>query len=187
MPDGRIGRREFIRDAASGAAGIAAGLGTAHLEAAAKKPAKATIRNYNENMEYRRLGKTGLMISAVSLGGHWKRVNVMRQDFARNRREVVSPTFVLVHEYQGQWPVYHLDAYRVVDEDEFLQLGPEEYFDGDGLTLVEWADRVRGCLPPDRVEVHIELGGPESRRFEIVSFGAPYEGVIERLRAWAGA
>ena len=118
--------------------------------------------------------------------GKTRLVQAIAEASGVDRREVVSPTFVLVHEYQGRRPVYHLDAYRVRDEDEFLQLGPEEYFDGDGLTLVEWADRVRGCLPPDRVEIHIELSGPESRRFEIVLLGATYEGVIERLRAWAG-
>src|SRR5579871_5394859 len=44
-------------------------------------------------------------------------------------QEVVSPTFVLIHEYRGRVPIYHFDAYRLRDEDEFLQLGPQEYFD----------------------------------------------------------
>jgi aryl-alcohol dehydrogenase-like predicted oxidoreductase len=90
MSDARINRREFMRDAATGAAGVAAGLGAADLAAAANRPSTTKIRNYNERMEYRRLGKTELMISAVCLGGHWKRVNVMQQDFNRNRHEVVS-------------------------------------------------------------------------------------------------
>ncbi|MHC4399604.1 MAG: tRNA (adenosine(37)-N6)-threonylcarbamoyltransferase complex ATPase subunit type 1 TsaE [Planctomycetota bacterium] len=96
-------------------------------------------------------------------------------------RDVTSPTFVLVHEYQGRRPVYHLDAYRLRDDDEFLQLGPEEYFDSPGLTLIEWADRVKDCLPPDRIEVQIEVTGPESRRFEIVSIGDPYRTVVARM------
>src|SRR5688572_16392277 len=61
--------------------------------------------------------------------------------------EVVSPTFTLCHEYQGERTIYHLDAYRVRDDDEFLQLGVEEYFDSPALTFVEWGDRVINCLP----------------------------------------
>ena len=98
-------------------------------------------------------------------------------------RDVVSPTFVLIQEYRGRRPVYHIDAYRVRDEDEFLALGPDEYFESDGLTLVEWADRVPGCLPAERIEVHIVVAGPETRRFEIAAVGARYAGAIERLAA----
>ena len=100
-----------------------------------------------------------------------------------DRREVVSPTFVLIHEYQGRRPIYHLDAYRIRDEAEFLDLGPEEYFEGEGLTLVEWADRVVGCLPADRVAVYVEVTGPESRRFEIAAIGERYQAVIRRLES----
>jgi len=83
----KINRRHFIRTAAATATGVAAGLAGG---AAAKPSDRKAIRNYNENMEYRRLGKTGLMVSAVCLGGHWKRINVMKQDFFKNRYEVVS-------------------------------------------------------------------------------------------------
>ncbi|MHB1035892.1 MAG: tRNA (adenosine(37)-N6)-threonylcarbamoyltransferase complex ATPase subunit type 1 TsaE [Pirellulales bacterium] len=101
-----------------------------------------------------------------------------------DRRDVVSPTFVLAQEYRGRRPVYHLDAYRLRDEDEFLALGPDEYFDGNGISLVEWADRVERCLPRERIEVHIEVTGPTSRRFEITATGVRYAAVIERLRTW---
>ena len=100
-----------------------------------------------------------------------------------DRREVVSPTFMLIHEYLGRRTVYHLDAYRIRDEDEFLALGPEEYFDGDGLVLVEWADRVEGSLPPDRIQIRMEITGPESRRFELTGLGARSAEVISGLRS----
>lgn len=69
----RITRREFLQGAAAVAAGVTAGLASAHAaEVASKQPIKT--RSYNPSMEYRRLGKTGLMVSAISLGGHWKRL-----------------------------------------------------------------------------------------------------------------
>lgn len=98
-------------------------------------------------------------------------------------RDVVSPTFVLVREYQGRRPIYHLDAYRLRDEDEFLDLGPEEYFETDGLTLIEWADRVQGCLPAERMEIHVKVTGAESRQIRITAIGARYAAVVERLES----
>jgi len=91
MVEKKMTRRRFVRDGAMAAAGIAAGLTATNSAFGAKKddnPKK--ILSYNENMEYRRLGKTGLVISAVCLGGHWKRINVMKQNFDENRREIVS-------------------------------------------------------------------------------------------------
>ncbi|MGQ9576060.1 MAG: tRNA (adenosine(37)-N6)-threonylcarbamoyltransferase complex ATPase subunit type 1 TsaE [Thermoguttaceae bacterium] len=96
-------------------------------------------------------------------------------------RDVLSPGFVLVHEYPGRRMVYHLDAYRIASQEEFLELGPEEYFAKGSLTLVEWADRVAGCLPPEHLEVRIEVTGEHSRRFELVAHGVGYCEVLGRL------
>ena len=98
-----------------------------------------------------------------------------------DRRDVLSPTFVLVQEHHGRRSLYHFDVYRVRDEDEFEALGPEEYFDRDGLVLIEWADRVAGSLPRERIEIQIEVTGPDSRRFEITAVGHRYEADVERL------
>ena len=64
-----------------------------------------------------------------------------------------------------------------------LQFGPEEYFESDGITLVEWADRVSDCLPSDRIEVHIEPAGRTQRQFRIRAVGERYGPVIDKLRA----
>ena len=96
---------------------------------------------------------------------------------------VVSPTFVLCQEYHGQRTLYHLDAYRLKDDDEFLELGPEEYFASDGITLIEWADRVIDCLPPQRLEIHIEVVGDTARQFRLAAVGGESSAMLNDLAA----
>lgn len=98
-----------------------------------------------------------------------------------NRRDVVSPTFVLIHEYAGDRPVYHIDAYRLKDDDEFLELGPEEYFESEGVTLIEWADRVEHCLPRERLEILIRVTGAHARELGITALGGKYLPTVEKL------
>src|SRR3954462_12116433 len=60
-------------------------------------------------------------------------------------RAVTSPTFVLIQEYEGRLPVYHFDVYRLSGAAPFGDLGAHEYLEGDGVCLIEWADRVEAC------------------------------------------
>jgi tRNA threonylcarbamoyladenosine biosynthesis protein TsaE len=100
---------------------------------------------------------------------------------------VTSPTFVLVNEYPGgRLPVYHFDTYRLKDDDEFLNLGPDEYFDANGITFVEWADRVATLLPPDRLEITIEVSSETERHITLRGTSAPMEAIVERLRTACG-
>jgi tRNA threonylcarbamoyladenosine biosynthesis protein TsaE len=62
---------------------------------------------------------------------------------------VTSPTFTLIHEYPGgRLPLFHFDFYRLEDEDEALKIGLDEYLDGDGTCVIEWADKFPALLPP---------------------------------------
>src|SRR5947209_13945980 len=92
-------------------------------------------------------------------------------------RRVSSPTFALIHEYAARLPVYHFDTYRLPDEAAFADLGVGEYFDGDGVCLVEWADRVEGVLPVEHLRVTIEVTGETTRRFTVAGRGAKYEDI----------
>lgn len=98
------------------------------------------------------------------------------------RGEVVSPTFVLCQEYSGEREMYHFDAYRLADEDEFLALGVEEYFERPGITLIEWADRVPRVLPSEHLEVRIEVVDDSTRRFELTPHGRGLAHLPEALR-----
>ena len=88
-----------------------------------------------------------------------------------NPSDVVSPTFVLCQHYSGTRQFNHLDAYRIHDDDEFLELGVDEMFASDGITLVEWGERVRDCLPPDRVEIQLKVVGETEREFQLSVVG----------------
>ena len=62
--------------------------------------------------------------------------------------DVTSPTFTLIHEYPGgRLPLFHIDLYRLEDEDEVLGIGLDEYLDGDGVTVIEWADKFAALMP----------------------------------------
>ena len=78
---------------------------------------------------------------------------------------VTSPTFNIIREYKtGRIPLYHFDVYRIGDPDEMFELGYEEYFYGDGICVVEWADIIEELLPEDAVIIRIERGASEEER-----------------------
>lgn len=82
-----------------------------------------------------------------------------------------SPTFTLVKEYAGRLPLYHFDLYRLDDEDEVLDLGVDEYLEGDGVCVVEWADRAPGVWPPSHLRIRLVVTGSHERRLELEGCG----------------
>jgi tRNA threonylcarbamoyladenosine biosynthesis protein TsaE len=84
-----------------------------------------------------------------------------------------SPTFVLINHYAGRLPVYHLDAYRTESLTEILDLGVEEMLSGDGITVIEWAEKLLPLLPPRTIVVRISGLGDEPR--QIVLENVPEE------------
>ena len=115
--------------------------------------------------------------------GKTRLVQAIAEGLGVNRRDVVSPTFVIMQEYRGQRTIHHIDAYRLRDDDEFQQLGPDELFESDGLVLIEWADRIEHSLPRDHIEICIDVTGAESRRFAIRCVGRRHEETLRRLAA----
>ena len=103
---------------------------------------------------------------------------------------VKSPSFALINEYEGEIPLYHMDVYRLESPAEVEDLGYEEYFYGAGVTLVEWAERIKSYLPEQRLNISIEKD-PENentRIFKLVPRGNRYEQLagelMTRVRTW---
>lgn len=98
---------------------------------------------------------------------------------------VTSPTFVLVHEYESpRRPIFHFDAYRLRDEDEFLQIGADEYFQRGGWCFIEWADKVAAALPRRHISIRIELDGPTARTFVVTASDSTIGDLAKLKEAW---
>lgn len=91
---------------------------------------------------------------------------------------ITSPTFSLLHEYPGRLPLYHLDLYRLGGEEELLELGVEDYLYGEGLTVIEWPDRLGTLLPAERLHIELRLESAAARTALLTAFGSRWE---ERL------
>jgi tRNA threonylcarbamoyladenosine biosynthesis protein TsaE len=131
--------------------------------------------------ETERLGRAvaGLVVPGTVIGlvgelgaGKTRLVRAVAAALGVDPEEVVSPTFVLIHEYEGDLPVYHFDAYRLGGPASFEALGVSDYWEAGGVCLVEWADLVAGVMPEGAWRIAIESTGPSSRRF-VVDMPAP--------------
>jgi tRNA threonylcarbamoyladenosine biosynthesis protein TsaE len=109
-------------------------------------------------------------------------VQAIAEGIGIDRHEVVSPTFVLMQEYHGQKSIYHVDAYRIASDEEFLQLGMEEYFVAGGLVFIEWAERIAKTLPRNHLSIDIEVLSEESRRIRVYSYYPGIQPLFDSLQ-----
>ncbi len=94
-------------------------------------------------------------------------VKGMAEGLGVDHNEVSSPTFTLINEYQGDLPLYHFDCYRMESPREALEIGAEEYFYGDGVSVIEWPERISSLLPSEAIWISIEAPDRNTRKFVI--------------------
>lgn len=73
------------------------------------------------------------------------------------KEPVVSPTFIMINEYRGSRPLYHIDLYRITTPEETLSIGFQDYLDADGITAVEWAERAGDLIPIDATHISFQM------------------------------
>lgn len=105
---------------------------------------------------------------------------------------VLSPTFTLIREYEGRLPIHHMDVYRLDSLQDVVDLGFDELVDGPGVVFVEWGDAIESLLPPDHLQVELDLTEDgEARRVTVSARGPSWigrrGGLVEALRPWAHA
>ena len=94
---------------------------------------------------------------------------------------VTSPTYTILNIYQGRHPLYHFDLYRLQGAEEVEDLGFEEYFSGDGVCVVEWAERMEGDLPAQLLTVSLDHRGAEGRSVCFDAAGTRPEAILRAL------
>ena len=103
----------------------------------------------------------------------------------KSKEEVTSPSFSIIKEYSAKIPIFHFDLYRLNKSEEIEGLGYEEYFYGEGVTLIEWANKIENYLPENLLLINILMDYDNlfSRKITFEAKGDRYEKVLEVLKS----
>jgi len=93
---------------------------------------------------------------------------------------ITSPTFTIVNEYEGRMPLYHFDVYRIGSSDEMYDIGYDEYINGDGVCIIEWANLIDDILPDEYLYIELKYKDM-SREMTLNPVGQKYEKIVEEL------
>lgn len=96
------------------------------------------------------------------------------------KRTVNSPTYTIVKEYRGRMLLYHMDVYRLEDSEE--DIGFDEYFSGEGVTVIEWSDYIHTFLPDTYLKIQMKKESADQRQILLQPIGEEYEKLIEELQ-----
>jgi tRNA threonylcarbamoyladenosine biosynthesis protein TsaE len=109
-------------------------------------------------------------------------VKGLAQGMGFDSKEIVSPSFTLVNEYEGPLPFFHIDLYRLGDERDLREIGYEEYLGEAGVAVIEWADRAPHAVPHESLWITLRYQDAERREIVMQAQGGRYEKMIEELK-----
>ena len=92
---------------------------------------------------------------------------------------ITSPTYTIIKEYMGDMPLYHMDVYRLDGNTDGI--GIEEYFNKDGIVIIEWASTIKDILPEERLDIKIKVIDEETRSIRLIPHGLKYEEICEAV------
>ena len=97
---------------------------------------------------------------------------------------ITSPTFTIVNQYEGKMPLHHFDVYRIGCSEEMYDIGFEEYINGDGVCIIEWANIIEDILPDEYLKIELNYKDM-GREMTLIPYGEEYEQIVEELtKAW---
>ena len=99
-----------------------------------------------------------------------------------DRKVVTSPSYVIVKQYNGRLPIYHFDAYRLKSADEMYEIDCVGFFWGNGISIIEWADKVIECLPDEFIKITIKIEEETSRGINVSYNGERYRNFMEEIK-----
>lgn len=129
------------------------------------------------------LSRGDIIALAGELGtGKTTLVRGVAQGMGIEGTEVASPSFTLVNVYEAPLPLYHIDLYRLDNEADLLEIDYEEYIRGDGVVIIEWADRIPQAVPSESLWIRLRYLDAEQREIAFRGLGDRYEKIVEELR-----
>lgn len=93
---------------------------------------------------------------------------------------ITSPTFTIVNEYDGKYPLYHFDVYRISSSEDMYEIGFEEYLYGEGICIIEWANLIEDMLPEEYMSIELNYKD-EGREMILTPYGDHYENIVKEI------
>lgn len=146
-------------------------------------------RSYEETVEFgKKLGEILAPNNLICLSGDLGTgKTALTQGIAKSlgiNSYITSPTFTIVNEHQGKYPLFHFDVYRIADPDEMFDIGFEEYLSSEGVSVIEWGELIRDILPNEIININVKKALEESldtRLIEVDFVGDRYSDYQKRL------
>jgi tRNA threonylcarbamoyladenosine biosynthesis protein TsaE len=108
-------------------------------------------------------------------------VKGIAQGLGIKKEKINSPSFILLKKYKGKLILYHFDFYRIQKAQDAYSVGLEEFLFSDGISVIEWADRIEGFLPREYLSIELEFKNTDKRKIKLIGFGRYYRNLIKNL------